>query len=130
MPDDIMPPADAANPHAIRSFAQLLQVAEDGALLSDLSDEVREAMLQLQACEMQGGKPKAKITLTLGVRLDRGLVEVEGDFTVKVPKLRRGRTILHMTPNGDLSRVDPRQAQLPFRDANAGQAGQIRTVIG
>lgn len=130
MADDVIAPADAANPHAIRSFAQLLQVAEDGALLSDLSDEVREAMLQLQACEMQGGKPKAKITLTLGVRLDRGLVEVEGDFAVKVPKLRRGRTILHLTPSGDLSRVDPRQPQLPFRDANAGQAGQIRTVVG
>jgi len=113
----------------LRSFTQVLQAAEDGQLVTDLSDETRDLIEKLGQVEMNGGKAKGKITLELNVLLDRGLVEITGSYKVKTPALRRGRTLLHVTPEGNLSRTDPRQPELNLRDVS-GDAKQIRTLTG
>jgi hypothetical protein len=116
----------AANPAALRNFTQLITAAEDGRLLSDLTEAVQEASLAMRDSIQNGGKGTAELTLKVKLRLDRGLVEMEGDFNLKVPKHRRARTLLHMMPNGELSLNDYRQPDLPLRDANA--ATQVRTA--
>lgn len=118
--------ATVPNPGALRTFNQLVAAAEDGRLHADLSEAVAKASLEMRDSLMNGGKGTAELTVKLKLRLDRGLVDLEGDFSLKVPKHKRARTLLHMMPNGELSLNDHRQPDLPLRDVNA--ATQIRTA--
>jgi hypothetical protein len=114
------------DPSTFRNFSQLLSAAEDGRLNSDLSQALREALSQLE--EVSGGRVKAKATfnLTLTLTLDGGgLVEVGSDYKVKLPKMPRARTLLYATPEGNLTRRNPRQPDLPLRDVQVPRASGL-----
>lgn len=110
----------------IRSFAQLLGALEDGQLHTDLTTALTDAVAGIQDALRDGAKPKAKLVLTLDLRVDKGVIEIDGDYKVTLPKAERGRSIFWATPENMLSRSNPRQADM-FRDVNAPPAA-ARTV--
>lgn len=67
------------------------------------------------------------LTISIGFKLADGIVEVTGDFKTALPKARRGRSVFWATPDNNLTRRNPRQFDLPLRDAaSAGSA--VRTI--
>lgn len=118
-------PADEAS----RSFASLIATLEDGDLSNDLSDQVREIVAALNdAVANQGGKPKGTLVLKLDFVLDSGVIETKADVKVTKPKQNRRKTVMYATPGNHLSRKNPKQQELPFRDVNAGRDADVRAV--
>lgn len=108
MPDDPTPPS--------RSFGVFLAELEDGRLHGDLSSALRDLVASLEEASARGGKPRGKLSVTMNFALDDGIVECTADYAVKAPKLARGRSIFWVTPDNNLTRRNPAQADLPFRD--------------
>lgn len=118
-------PADEAS----RSFPSLIAALEDGDLSNDLSDHVRDIVAALNdAAANQGGTPKGSLVLKLDFKLDSGLIETKADVKVTTPKQVRRKTVMYPTPGNHLSRKNPKQQELPFRDVNAGRDADVRAV--
>src|SRR5205807_359887 len=69
-----------------------------------------------------GGKPKGKLTITFGLTLDRGVIDIDASVKVAEPSTVNGRTMRYGTEDGVLVKEDPRQGLLalgrgPVRDA-------------
>jgi hypothetical protein len=110
----------------VRSFSAFLGVLEDGAFHADLTRHLQEAVAEMQNAVLdRGGKPRAKLRLDLNLKLEAGIVEVTGDFKVTLPKAERGRTVFWATPENNLSRSNPRQADM-FRDVSG--PAETRTI--
>jgi hypothetical protein len=119
----------AAPRDEVRTFSQFLAAAEDGQLHGQLTDAIRDivsAMNEVRAD--QGGKPKATLSLSFDFKLDGSTVEVKAGYSVKLPKVERARSVFWTLPNNGLSRSNPRQMGLPFRDVTSGDAAAARTV--
>lgn len=100
-----------------RSFATFLAEVEDGRLHHDLSEGLVELVTALvDQARTAGGKPRATLQINMAFKIDRDVVEVAGDFKLTKPKAERGRSIFWTTSDNRLSRLNPRQQQLPFRD--------------
>lgn len=111
----------------IRNFAQLISVAEDGELNSDLDQEITDLVAALNdAGASRGGKAKGKITLSVELVLDGGIISMTTDYVVKKPKIPRARSAFWTTPDNKLSRRNPKQSELPLRDVSA--PSEIRSV--
>lgn len=117
--------APESNPDILRNFSQFLANHEGGALVDDLSKGLRSAIADLTS---RGGG-KAEISVKLVIRADNGLIEVEADHSVKLPKKKRGRGIYWPTPENNLARRDPSQMDFGFKDvsSNVGTVG-IKTA--
>lgn len=117
MPDDTRDPTEA------RNLAAVLATLEDGRLHGDLSDASREMISTLHDVAANArGKAKGKITITLDYAVEDGVVELRADFTTKTPKLPRQKTVLFATPDNNLTRRDPKQPSLEFRDVTVPRA--------
>jgi len=116
-----------ADPGEIRNFGTFVADVEDGELHTELTKAVREIVAELHNVAMdQGGSPKGALSITLGFKLDRGVIEVESAVKTTLPKRRRQRSIFYATADNNLTRRNPRQAELPLRDVN--QPAETRTV--
>lgn len=114
------------NADITRSFAQFLAQVEDGRLHGDLSDGIRELIEKLHdAAVNSGGMAKGKISVSFDFLLKGGVVEVTADFALKAPKLARGRSIFWATPENNLTRRNPAQPDLPFRDVSVPAARSL-----
>ena len=103
----------------IHNFSQLIAQHEDGALNADLSNKLRDIIASLnQQFIDHGGKPTASLTVKLGFKLDSHCVEVTVNATESLPKEARGKTIYWSTSGNMLTRSNPRQQELPFRDVS------------
>ena len=97
------------------SFLQLVKTLEDGGLDADLTQELVDLVHNMRAFALAtGAKPKAKITLSLEVKLDGGIFEVVPSYTVKPPKKPRSRSIYYPTKDNGLSVNNQAQGHLPF----------------
>lgn len=97
------------------SFLAMFGSLEDGALDSDLTDDLVELVHNMRAFALAtGAKPKAKMTLTLEIKLDGGIFEVVPSYTVKPPKKPRSRSIYYPTRDNGLSTRNPAQTTLPL----------------
>jgi hypothetical protein len=105
------------DPTEARTFPMLLATLEEGVLSGDLSDAVKEIVAALSdSARDVGGKPSATLTLTLGFKLDGGLIEVRAEHKVKLPKgAPRSRSMFWATPNNNLTGRNPRQRDFNFR---------------
>jgi len=114
---------------AARSFAVLLGELEDGVLLNDLTEEVKNITQELEQVSIRkGGQAvKGSLTLKLNVVAKDGTIEIVPDLATKTPTMSRRRSIFWRGKDGLLVRSDPNQPDLPLRDVNA-QAGAMRTV--
>ncbi len=111
----------------IRSFSQLMAVAEDGQLNSDLDTEVTDLVATLSdAAASRNGKAKGKLTVSIDFALDGGIITLSTDYTVKKPKCARARSAFWATSDNKLSRRNPRQPELPLRDVSA--PAEIRSI--
>jgi len=108
------------------SFSTFIASQEDGQLHDDLTNAVQEIIAQLNNAVMEhGGVHTAGIALTLAFKIDGGVIEVKADMKTKLPKENRPRTIYWSTPDNQLTRKNPKQSELPFRDVNAGEVRDI-----
>lgn len=114
------------DPSTTRSFAQFLASLEDGRLHGDLSDGMRELVEKLHDAAINaGGIAKGKLAVTLDFVLKGGVVEVTAEYSLKAPKLARGRSIFWATPENNLTRRNPHQPDLPFRDVSVPAARNL-----
>lgn len=109
-----------------RNFAALMSDLEDGRLLSELTDAYQDLVADMEnTAQAQGGKQTAKITITLDFLRDGGVFEVKADYAVKKPRLKRLRSLFWGTADNFLSRSNPRQLDMPFRDVT-GDRSDVR----
>lgn len=106
----------------IASVSALISALQKGELDAEASNQLREIVAALHGTH---GTPKARMTITLDFTLDGGVININGDFAVKLPKRTRARTIFWATPENNLARQDPKQHEMAFRDVNVPAA---RTV--
>lgn len=106
------------------NFISFLTELENGHFLRRINEALPEIVAALHDFE---GKavPKGKLTITLDLSLQGDVIDVMPDLGVKVPKPPRNRTIFWATPENNLTRVDPRQGELPMRDIAVPRAAGL-----
>lgn len=118
-----------------RSFAVLLQQLQDGALHPELSDLMQKLVLSLMKHTAHFGKATGELTLNLKLVMASDFtIDITDKVTVKEPKTGRPRSVMWVTPSGNLSPENPRQLPLkpraietpkePVRDAPQPQAAR------
>lgn len=91
-------------------FSDFLPTIARGDVDRELTAQLRELVIEMQrVAENAGGKPKGKISLTIGFTLDRGVFEVDPRISVTKPSPIRARTVMYGTTDGRLTRQDERQ---------------------
>lgn len=95
------------------TFAEFIRLLNNGGLHADLSAALPEiaAALENHGAE-NGGKAKGRLVLTVDFELKKGVYELYADFTTKLPKVARDRTIAWATPDNFFSPQDPRQVEM------------------
>ncbi len=112
----------------VRSVGTFIAEVEDGELHADLTRALQSLIAELHEGRAAGvSRAAGKLAVTFDFVLADGVVEVRADIASKTPKRPRGRSIFWVTPENNLSRRNPRQPDLPFRDVNAS-VGAPRTV--
>ena len=106
-------------PPPTRTFTQFVGEVEDGRLHGDLSEALRDLIGKLHEASGRGGKAAGSLAVTFAFKFDDGIVEVVADYKAKAPQMARGRSIFWATPDNNLTRRNPSQPDLPFRDVNA-----------
>lgn len=111
------------------SFVEFIEKLEDGVLAADLGDTLRDLVAALHShARDAGGKPQAKLTVSIGFKLDGGIVEVAAAVNTVLPKPIRGRSLFYRTPDNRLSTNNPKQLELgvEIRDVPAPAASSVR----
>lgn len=96
-----------------RSFIDFLREQRGGQTEEELADKLNELVKMVSST----GK-KGKLTLTITVeplKADSGQMVVSDDVTVKLPHHSRGGSVFYATPENNLTRKDPRQAELNLK---------------
>ena len=118
------------DPNEIMSFATFLQNLQDGGLHAELSTELANAVAEMNNARLDGqAKPKVKIVVTVDMTLDGQTVDVNADYSVKMPRTTRERSVFWTTPRNTLTRSNPKQHDLPFGPRTIhDEHGEVRTV--
>jgi len=108
----------------MRSFAQFLQMIEEGRLHGDLSTDLEDLVAELQNHARGASSAKGTITISLSLKYDAksATFEIAGDFKTVKPKEPRGRSIMWATPENALTLDNPRQMKMFPRDVNESRA--------
>lgn len=121
--------SEVSSPHDVRNFSTFVASLEDGSLHSELTDALRDLVATLSdEARDRGGKPKGKISLSIELKLDSGVIEANTEFKVAKPKSVRSKTIFWATPENNLTRSNPKQQELPLRDVTSAGAGLVQAV--
>jgi hypothetical protein len=107
-----------------RLFTDTISQLRYGTLLDELTSELNTLVTK---CESTGkaGELVLKIKLKPG---SGGQIEVSDDLVVKSPKEPRGTTIMFSTPEGNLTREDPRQLKIEGLRAVDTATGELKKV--
>jgi hypothetical protein len=116
---------------SMSDFNVVLAQIAGGALRDELSDTMRDALLQLEQRALGTSKvAKGIVTLKLALAVEpNGLVCVDGDVITKLPKPLRQQDHFHLTKTGGLSRKNQHQQELQFREASNDVAGKVMEII-
>jgi hypothetical protein len=102
-----------------KSFASFLQMLEDGLFHSELSDALKELNAELNNRAMAyGKKAKASMKININFCLDGGIFEIDADYDVKLPKLKRDKSVAWSTPGNNFSPHNPKQLNMFEEKAN------------
>lgn len=104
-----------------RPFAAFLTEHRGGLLHGELSDALKEVVL---AAVETGKKGSLQVQITIEPNADGATVTISDKIAVKLPEAERGAAIFFFDAEGNLSRRDPRQMELPLRDASRRKAGE------
>jgi hypothetical protein len=108
-----------------RAFTHVLHELEDGLLHAELSALVRSTCEQLSAHAEAYGKASGSLTLTLRFSTERGgPVSIDAEVVNKTPKIARPKSIMWLTPGGNLTPHNPRQQRLPLHEVSAPTAAR------
>lgn len=113
-------------PPGPRNFGQFVADHEDGRFHNAASDAMHELLQRLrEAAGLRGGTAKAQMTIKLDFEMEGENIEITAELTSKLPKLKRGRSIWWITPEGHLCRSNPAQPELPLRDVSTGPGAAV-----
>ena len=88
-----------------KPFNDTLVQLRYGELHEELTDAINEVVSKVDVTQKAG-----KIVLTLAFKAGKGgQIEIADDLKVTLPKEEKGHTIMFATPEGNLTRQDPRQ---------------------
>lgn len=113
--------ADAPDDRATtKPFTQFIAEQRRGALHTELSDQLAELV---HACLETGKKGKLALTISVAPIKDAdGTVSITDDVKLTAPKPDAKPSIFFTDEQGNLSRQDPRQVELPLREVPGGRA--------
>jgi len=100
-----------------RPFMDLLREHRNGLTHDELSDALQELVAAV-AEERKAGTLTLKITVK---PQGDGAVMVMDEVKVVPPKKTKGGSLFFVTPENNLQRQDPRQADLPLRAISGGE---------
>ncbi|MQU29079.1 hypothetical protein GHO29_21665 [Pseudomonas helleri] len=107
-----------------RPFIDTLRDIEAGGLLDELS-ETQHRLIDAIRLTGKGGD----LTIKLAYKPDgNGQMTIKADVKAKEPALSRGTSLFFLTPEGNLTRRDPRQQDLPLRTVNDDKPEVLRQV--
>lgn len=107
-----------------RPFIDTLRDIEAGGLLDELS-ETQHSLIDAIRLTGKGGE----LTIKLAYKPDgNGQMTIKADVKTKEPALSRGTSLFFLTPEGNLTRRDPRQQDLPLRTVNDDKPEVLRQV--
>lgn len=108
-----------------RPFMDTLREIEMGGLLDELTDAQHNLIDLIRLTNKAGA-----LTITLNYKPEgAGQITVKAEVKAKEPKLPRGSSLFFLTPEGNLSRRDPRQQQMDLRPVgNEEPPGELRKV--
>lgn len=101
----------------IRDVNQLFAMLEDGDFAQDLMAELNNALQKCRDAAGPKGKAKATIALKLDLVVSGVSADIDCDFSVKLPKIKRSTTPFFATDKG-LSDQHPKQLAMGFRDVS------------
>ncbi|MFL0806711.1 MAG: hypothetical protein K6L60_05435 [Oceanobacter sp.] len=107
------------DPHQEQSnlFATVIAQLQNGTTQAEASEMLSELV---SACRMTN--KVGEMNLKIKVRPDgNGQYFLEDQLTSKAPKMERGKTLFFGTPDGNLTRTDPKQRSLPLREVDDTQ---------
>lgn len=108
-----------------RPFNQWLLEQRGGSLHGELSDRMQELVA---AVAIEGKTGSLTITIKVSpAAAGTNQFVVTDDVKVKSPEPERGASLFFADPAGNLSRSDPRQPELPLREATKPSA-HVREV--
>ncbi|MCY1464658.1 hypothetical protein D9M71_827150 [compost metagenome] len=94
-----------------RPFIDTLRDIESGGLLDELT-EAQHSLVDAIRLAGKGGE----LVIKLSYKPDgRGQMNIKADVKTKEPVLSRGTSLFFLTPEGNLTRRDPRQQDLALR---------------
>lgn len=96
-------------------YTGLVGQIQYGSLAEELDEKLTELVKACESCHRQG-----ELTLTLKLKPGKGnsgQMEVTPVVKMKAPEAERGSAILFTTPEGNLQQQDPRQPNLPLKQA-------------
>lgn len=102
-----------------QNFTQVLQGLRRGQTRAELDEELTKLVNRCRETGKVGD-----LTLKIKVRPDdESVVSLEDQVTTKLPEFPRGKSIFFATPDGVLTRDDPRQKDLHLKEVDGGTAG-------
>lgn len=109
---------------AQRPFTDTLVSLRFGTLNDDLTEALNTLV---HVCSSTGRS--GELTLKLKLKPGKGgQIEIADDVIVKSPKEEKGTSIMFATPDGNLTREDPRQLQLEGLRTVDKETGELRRV--
>ncbi len=107
-----------------RPFTDTLAAMRFGELVDDLSTAMHELV---DACSNTG--KTGTLTLTIKIKPGKaGQMELVDEVKTKLPPPEKGTTLMFVTPEGNLTRTDPRQMLLEgLREVDTA-TGEIKEV--
>jgi hypothetical protein len=112
--EHIRPAPVSPDTYQLRTFSQLIANLEEGSFEHDLAQAMTEVQTLMNEAVQDNRKANAAISVKINFKCDRDIIMVDADFTVKMPKPTRRRTLLHISGSAFATR-DPRQRDLPLR---------------
>jgi hypothetical protein len=110
----------------MRPFTDTLNQLRFGTLSDDLTKALHELTLKCGETGRAG-----RLTLDLQLKPGKGgQIEVFDDIKLKLPKEERGSSIMFSTPEGNLTREDPRQMQIEGLRTVDKSTGELKRVAG
>lgn len=107
-----------------RPFIDTFREIEAGGLLDELTD-VQHELIDAIRLTGKGGE----LTIKLAYKPDgQGQMTIKADVKSKEPALSRGTSLFFLTPEGNLTRRDPRQQEMELRGVPEAPAATLRTV--
>ena len=112
---------------AMSPFIEFLLRLEHGRLVDSGDDALVNMIRELHKAERSGGKPKGDITLKISFNLDQGMLETLCDLKLTKPRMKRSRTVLFASEDGEIVGEAPRQLGL-FPKAEAADVASVETA--